>query len=80
MKKKYGAIVAPVLKGYKVPSDMPTIINEKIALGGYVSCDVIDSFISGAPNDALNAGMQEIVAGKSTPAAVAAKVEGLMVR
>jgi raffinose/stachyose/melibiose transport system substrate-binding protein len=75
-----GAIVAPILKGYKVPTDMPTIINEKIALGGYVSCDVIDSFISGAPNDALNAGMQEIVAGKSTAAQVAAKVESLMVR
>ncbi len=75
-----GAIVAPILKDYKVPADMPAIISEKIALGKYVSCDVIDSTLTGAPNDALNAGMQEIVAGKSTAAQVAAKVESLYSR
>jgi raffinose/stachyose/melibiose transport system substrate-binding protein len=43
-----------------------------------IETQVIDSYLTGAPNDALNAGMQEIVAGKTTGKDLAAKVEGLL--
>lgn len=42
--------------------------------------DVIDAFLGGAANDALNAGMQKIVTGAATPAQVAAEVERLLRR
>lgn len=73
-----GAIVAPIIK-IDLPSDLPTIVKTKAVFGGsgLVETQVIDSFLTGAPNDALNAGMQEIVAGKTTGAALAAKVEEL---
>ncbi|MDC7240568.1 MAG: carbohydrate ABC transporter substrate-binding protein, partial [Spirochaetales bacterium] len=75
-----GAIVAPILKGYQTPSDLPAIIAEKVRFAQSVALqsDVVDAFLSGAPNDTLNAGMQKIVAGQSTPAEVAAEVEGLL--
>ena len=38
----------------------------------------IDAFLGGAANDALNAGMQKIASGASTPAEVAAEVEKLL--
>lgn len=72
-----GAIVAPVLKDYKVPADMPTIINQKIALAKAPITNVIDAFISGPQNDAINAGCQKIVSGTAKPAEVAAEVEAL---
>lgn len=75
-----GGISAPILKDFDLPADLDPCIKEKAALSAFVPCDVIDSFLTGAPNDALNAGMQEIVSGKTTAAALAAKVEGLMNR
>ena len=74
-----GAIVAPILKNYKVPDDLPGIVKQKVALAQTAkNTDVIDAFLGGAPNDALNAGMQKIVAGTATPAEVAAEVEKLL--
>jgi len=76
-----GAIVAPILKNYKVPADLPPIVKHKVALAQKaINTDVIDAFLSGAANDALNAGMQDIVKGKTTPEALAKKVEGLVKR
>ncbi len=74
-----GAIVAPVLKGYKIPSDLPLIVQSKVTLGtsGAVETNVIDGFLSGDPNDVLNTGMQEIVAGTKTAQQVAEEVEAL---
>lgn len=73
-----GAIVAPVLKNFQVPADLPTINKRKIALAQSVGeTDVIDAFLGGAANDALNTGMQRIVAGTATPEQVAAEVERL---
>ncbi len=76
---KDGAIVAPILKNYEVPADMPHIIKQKVTLAqGAMNTDVIDAFLSGAPNDALNAGMQKICSGTATPEQVAAEVEKLL--
>lgn len=74
-----GAIVAPVIK-VSLPADLPTIVKAKVAFGssGMIETQVIDSYVTGAANDALNAGMQEIVAGKTTGKALAAKVEELL--
>lgn len=74
-----GGIVAPILKNYKVPADLPQIIKEKVALAQKaMNTDVIDAFLSGAPNDTLNAGMQKIVSGTTTPEDLAAEVEKLL--
>lgn len=74
-----GAIVAPILKGYKVPADLPSIVKQKVALATSAkNTDVIDAFLGGAANDALNAGMQKIASGSATPAEVAAEVEKLL--
>ena len=74
-----GAIVAPILKGYKAPADLPSIVKQKMDLGlNAKSTDVIDAFLSGAPNDALNAGAQKIVSGTATPEQVAAEIESLL--
>ncbi len=74
-----GGIVAPVLKGYEPPADLPTIVKQKVGLAQSVQyTDVIDAFLSGAANDALNAGMQQIAAGDATPREVAAEVESLL--
>jgi raffinose/stachyose/melibiose transport system substrate-binding protein len=73
-----GAIVAPILKNYKVPEDLPHIVKQKVILAqNAMNTDVIDAFLSGAPNDALNAGMQKIVAGTATPEEIAAEVQKL---
>jgi len=74
-----GAIVAPVLKNYKVPADMPAIISEKVSLGTTApTTDVIDSYLSGKANDALLAGCQQIVAGTKTAAQVATEIQAQM--
>jgi raffinose/stachyose/melibiose transport system substrate-binding protein len=76
-----GAIVAPILKNYKVPADLPAIVKQKVVLAQSAkNTDVIDAFLSGAPNDALNAGMQQIASGDATAEAIAAQVEGLLAR
>lgn len=74
-----GAIVAPILKNYEVPADMPNIVKQKVVLAkSAMNTDVIDAFLSGAPNDALNAGMQKICSGTATPEQIAAEVEKLL--
>jgi len=72
-----GAIVSPILKGYEIPSDMPTIINEKVKISSAPITNVIDAFISGPMNDAINTGCQKIVSGTATPEEVAAEIESL---
>jgi raffinose/stachyose/melibiose transport system substrate-binding protein len=73
-----GAIVAPILKDYQVPADLPYIVKQKVGLAQTsMNCDVIDAYLSGAANDALNAGMQKIVAGTATPEEIAAEVQQL---
>lgn len=74
-----GAIVAPVLKNFKVPGDLPSLVKQKVGLAqSALNTDVIDAFLSGAPNDALNAGMQKIASGQATAKEVAAEVEALL--
>jgi raffinose/stachyose/melibiose transport system substrate-binding protein len=73
-----GAIVAPILRGYQVPDDLPAIIKRKITFSWEsVPTDITDAYLSGAANDALNAGCQKIVLGKATPEQVAQEVEDL---
>jgi raffinose/stachyose/melibiose transport system substrate-binding protein len=74
-----GAIVAPILKNFKVPEDLPSIVKQKVTLAQSAkNTDVIDAFLGGAANDALNAGMQKIASGSAKPADVAAEVEKLL--
>ncbi len=74
-----GAIIAPVLKHYTMPEDLPVIVKRKVDLAkSALNTDVIDAFLSGAANDALNAGMQKIASGQATPEEVAAEVERLL--
>ncbi len=76
-----GAIVAPVLKNFKVPDDLPRLVKQKVGLAQQaMNTDVIDAFLSGAPNDALNAGMQKIASGQATAQQIAEEVESLMNR
>jgi len=76
-----GAIVAPVLKNFVVPDDLPGLVKQKVGLAQKaMNTEVIDAFLSGAPNDALNAGMQKIASGQATAQQVAAEVESLMRR
>ncbi len=77
---KDGGIVAPILKNYQVPADVviASVIKQKIPLSKNIETDVIDAFLSGAPNDALNAGMQKIAAGTATAEQVAAEVQALL--
>ena len=76
-----GAIVAPVLKNFVVPDDLPGLVKQKVGLAQKAkNTEVIDAFLSGAPNDTLNAGMQKIASGQATAQQVAAEVEALMRR
>lgn len=77
-----GAIIAPILKNYAIPSDLPTIVRRKADMASSVPVftDVIDAFLAGAPNEALNAGMQKIASGQATPEEIAQEVESLIVR
>ena len=73
-----GAIVAPVIKGYKLPSNVPVETAQKIALAANAPfSQVIDAYLAGPPNGALNEGMQKIVTGTATAAEIAAAVEAL---
>ncbi len=74
-----GAIVAPVLANYVIPSDMPTIVGLKSDLAtSSTLTQVIDSQLVGAPNDTLNTGFQEIVSGRKSPQEVAESVQALI--
>jgi raffinose/stachyose/melibiose transport system substrate-binding protein len=73
-----GAIVAPVLKNFTVPNDLPNGVKQKVGLAKMsVETEVIDSFLTGDANEALNTGMQKIASGLATAAEVAAEVEAL---
>jgi raffinose/stachyose/melibiose transport system substrate-binding protein len=73
-----GAILAPILKGYVTPSDLPNAVVQKVVLAqNSVESEVIDAYLTGDPNDALNTGMQKIASGQATPAEIAAEVEAL---
>ena len=73
-----GAIVAPVNKGYVVPNDLPAETAQKVALAQSASStEVIDAFLTGDPNNALNEGMQKIVSGTATAQEIADLVESL---
>ncbi|MBN1649427.1 MAG: extracellular solute-binding protein, partial [Spirochaetales bacterium] len=78
-RQKVWAIVAPVLKEYTPPSDIPDIIKSKIEFARSLKgiCMVIDDYLEGEPNDALNHGLQQIFTGKKTPEQVAEDVEKL---
>jgi len=73
-----GAIIAPVIKGYVVPDDLPNETAQKVYLAQTASTtQVIDAFLTGPPNDTLNEGMQKIASGSATPAEIADAVEAL---
>jgi len=73
-----GAIIAPVIKGYMVPEDLPNETAQKVFLAQTASTtQVIDAFLTGPPNDTLNEGIQKIVFGSATPAEIANAVEAL---
>lgn len=75
-----GIIVAPILKGFVVPKDLPSIIQQKItwAQSGLLETDVIDAYLPAAANDVLNAGIKEIVGGITTPEDLADLVESTL--
>ena len=76
-----GSIIAPILAGYQIPSDLPPESAQKVLLAQNApNTDVIDAYLSGAPNEALNAGMQKIVVGDATPEEIAQEVESLLGR
>lgn len=72
-----GAIVAPVLKNFVIPSDLPHMSAEKLRFMDIVgpTVGVVDAFVPGEANNFLNTGMQNIVVGRATPQEVAAGVE-----
>ena len=76
-----GAIVAPILKDFIIPTDLPNGVKQKVDLAREsLETEVIDSFLTGAPNEALLTGIQKIVAGQSTPEEIAAEVEAQLRR
>ncbi len=73
-----GSISGAILKDYNPPADMPRIVTLKADLAAQAPItQVIDAFLTGAPNDALNTGMQQIVSGSRTALEVATEVESL---
>lgn len=74
-----GAIVAPILVGMEIPAEVPAINVKKIeyAQSGIPTTAVIDAFLSGPANDAINTGAQRIASGQATPQEVAEEVERL---
>ncbi len=79
LRLRNGEITGPILKDFVIPNDMPSYVGQKLELSRntYVS-DVIDSFLAGAPNEALNNGIQLIADGKASPLEVAVHVEQLL--
>jgi raffinose/stachyose/melibiose transport system substrate-binding protein len=72
-------IIAPVLKDFKIPEDLPHILKEKIALSNTSSSsEVIDQVLPDAANEALNEGIKKIIAGQATAEDVAAEIERLV--
>ncbi len=74
-----GGIIAPVLADYKVPEDLAPITKKKVlfALNVPGTTQVIDSYLTGAPNEKLIAGVQQMVTGQISPEALAEEIEAL---
>lgn len=70
------------MKDYRITEDLSAIVKERVALGRrtYIITEIIDSYLTGAPNDALNQGVMRIVQGTATPEKTAAAVEELVRR
>lgn len=76
-----GTIIAPVLRNFTLPEDLPNAIFEKVRLANSaVSTEVIDAFLSGQPNEVLMAGAQKILSGQATAQSVAEEIEAAMKR
>ncbi|MCI1209297.1 MAG: extracellular solute-binding protein [Treponema sp.] len=73
-----GGVTGSILKDYKMPDDMPTVIKLKNKLGVYKITPVIDSILTGAPNDALLTGCQQVVTGELTPKQAAEAVQAAL--
>ncbi len=71
-----GAIVAPILRNFNLPSDLPNATVEKVRLANSaVQTEVIDAFLAGEPNEVLMAGAQKILTGQSSAQEVADEIE-----
>lgn len=75
-----GALTGTVLKDFVMPDDMPVVMKLKDSLSGYAITPVIDSIITGAANDAILTGCQQVVIGDLTPMEAAEAVEAKMDR
>ena len=78
------AIVAPILKDFQIPSDLPAIQHRKILLSLSAEragiTDIIDQHLPFLPNADLTVGMQQIAAGDRTGAQVAERVQANLER
>jgi raffinose/stachyose/melibiose transport system substrate-binding protein len=74
-----GAIVAPVLRNFQPPANLPLLVAEKANFMNRMGAtsNVVDAFVPGEANNALNTGMQNIAIGRATAQDVAAQVERL---
>lgn len=74
-----GAIGGAVLANFEVPADMPNVVYLKAELAASVDgfTGVIDAFLGGATNDALNVGMQQVVSGSKTPQQLATELQAM---
>ena len=55
-----GDIVAPILHNFSVPEDLPNSVKQKVLLAGNsLETEVIDAYLTGAPNEALKSGIQK---------------------
>ena len=74
-----GAIISPILTDYEAPADLPILVRKKVEFAQSVtlSTEVIDAFLTGAPNERFIAGVQEMITGQITAEALAAEVEEL---
>lgn len=78
-KLRDGAITGSVLANHVLPSDMPKIVTLKNDLGSRTTLtNVIDTFLTGAPNDTLITGAQEIISGRKTAKEIAEAVDAAM--
>lgn len=75
-----GAIVAPIIQDFTPPSSLSSILQKKVVFAHSLALTtgVIDAFLTGDANDAVNTGAQRIAAGDRTPLQVAQEVESLV--
>lgn len=75
-----GTIVAPILKNFELPESLPYLGKVKIDLAGNTSLisDVLDAYLPGEVNNALNTGMQNITIGQATAEEIAKEIETLV--